>query len=176
MTYSIDYQKKRKYFYRFLIIIFLVDFGIALIIGNKDQLDDNKLLSLLIGLLGFTFVFYLFPLIIIYFNYLNRNKNYVLTVVNDSKMIYTDKRNRKEFLISDVKCLEMHLSKTVFENRMRWFFWDELFYYKVLLKKGDILIISCLLSDNIHQYFSKSQIKKVKRLFPIIKTEKTVKS
>ena len=171
MTYSLDTRRKRKYFYRFVTIILLVDIGIVLIVGNNNQLNNFKLINLLIGLLGFTLVFYLLPLIILYFNYLNTNKKDVLIVGEDSKIVYTNENQKKEFLISDVKSLEIHLSKTAYEKRMRWFFWDELFYHKLILKGGDSLIVSCLMSDDLHQYFSRNQMKRVKRLFPIIKTE-----
>lgn len=171
MTYSLDSQRKRKYFYRFVTIILLVDIGIVLIVGYNNQLDNAKFINLLIGLLGFTFIFYLLPLLILYYNYMNTNKDHVLIVKEDSKMIYTDEIQKKEFLISDVKSLEIHLSKTAFEKRMKWFFWDELFYYKINLKGGDTLIISCLMSEDLHKYFSGNQINKIKRLFPIVKTE-----
>ena len=170
MTYTVDTEKKKRYFYRFFIIILLVDIVIALIAANRNQLDNDKFVVVLFGMLAFTFIFYLGPLLILYINYLNANKRDILVITEDLKMILINDKSEQEFHLSDVQYLEFHLSKTAYEKRMKWFFWDELFYYRMILKNGNTVIISCLLSDDIHKHFSDTKIRRVMRLFPWIKT------
>ncbi|MEO0525906.1 MAG: hypothetical protein AAFZ89_01700 [Bacteroidota bacterium] len=173
IRYQIDFQKKRKYFYNFLLMGSIVDILIIASVAYFYKLSFSLSLKVFLGVVLLTFIIYILPLLLLYKNYLKYTGDSKLKISDDYQnpsFEFDFKWNTFFFKIEDISNIEVHMSYTMFEKRMRWFFWDELFYYVVFLKNGNSFIISCLICDDLLKYFPNVKVQRKKRLFPIILT------
>lgn len=161
-------NSKQIYFYRSLFLILVIDIFLVIIFSNINNFNGLKLAKLIISVLFFTMLFYLGPLIYLFLTYTRRNRNQVFEFTNNSEIVIKSGELIEKIPFSKIKNLEIHLSKTSYENRMKWLFWDELFYYQIVLKNGKKFVITCFVGDDIEKFFSKRKIKKIKRIFPNI--------
>lgn len=168
MVYKLNEGNKHIYFYRFVYTILIIDFVLIVIFSSINGYDAMNTIKLIIGTLLFTILFYLGPLVYLFFNYTKSNKNQEFQFIDNSELVIKIGKLKKTISFSDIKRLEIHVSKTAFENRMKWFFWDELFYYKLVLKNEEKIIITCYVGNDIEKYFKPKKIKKIERIFPKI--------
>ena len=82
------------------------------------------------------------------------------------KIKHFKKPETLEFDFEKILYIEKHVSITNYENRFRWFFWDDFFYYIIVLKSGIEIFVPCILCDNLEEVLSKD-FKKIKRFYPI---------
>jgi len=168
--FSLDSIKNKKYFYRPLIIILLFDIlGFVFIIFYK-KMDLQTSMIVFLGIILFSLVFYLIPLMLLFTNHTKNNKDFQLSIIeNDENNIFkfTNKNDRITFSESDVKKIVLHLTPPVYDDRTRWFFWDDYFYTKIITNENE-LKISCLLCDDFSKYISKEKIIKEKTFFPLL--------
>ncbi len=164
-TYSINFERKRKYFYNFLLMALFIDFLIVCLIAFTYNLSLNISMKVFFILFLLTLIFYIIPLVFLYINYMRYNKDSRLMIEN-SLMKFSSKRREIDFSITDVAYISIHMSVTLFEKRIRWFFWDELFYYKIHLENGSPILISCFLCDDLLKHFPNVEIQRKKQFFP----------
>jgi len=164
---------KKVYLYRFIGLILSIDFILILVLSSVSKTD--ALFKTIFVLLVWSLIFYMIPLLVLYFNYSRANKNSVLKLENDS-IIFKKAPNAEqvEFKLTDIDYVELNLSLPLYENRWRLFFWDEYYYSYVVLKNGDSLVITCLLFDNLESLLPLNLIKKRKRFFPLVKYKSTL--
>lgn len=133
-----------------------------------DYAFDVALSMFLILILIFGIMF-MFPLIYLYVDYKKNDKNLYFDVIKYNDFIYKKEFREIKFSGNDILKCEAFLTYSIYEGRIRWLFWDEYFYYKVSLKNGETLIITCLTFDKLESYLSKNLIHKKKVYFPYIR-------
>jgi len=172
--YNIDNKTKRKYFFNFIRSMLIIDFVIILTIFFIYKLSYENIMKIFLVLFFFTFIFYLLPLILLYLNYLKYNKKSEL-IINEDNSLNTFSFNdiKTTFLTSEIKEIRVHLSFPLFDKRMRWFYWDELFYYELILNNNTNIFISCLLCDDLSKHFPTAKILRKKRVIPIIRVPRS---
>ncbi|GEM_PF-5845437 len=167
--YSIDNRKRRKYFFNNIILVLIIDITITALMHFIYNLSFVVMIKTFLVLFVLTFLFYLLPLIILYLNYLKNNRSSKLIINQDNSLITFSFQNiETTFLFSDVKKIKVNLSFPLFDKRMRWFFWDELFYYELILNTNSSIFISCLLCNDLPKSLPSVEIQRIKRVIPII--------
>ncbi len=135
------------------------------------KLPFEVMVKIFLGIFLLTFLFYLLPLILLYLNYLKYNRKSKLVInENEEKSLVTFSFQDSEttFSSSEIKKIKIHLSFPLYNKRMRWFFWDELFYYEIILNTNKTIFISCLLCDDLSKHFLSTKIERKKRIMPFI--------
>ncbi len=155
-----------------LLLILIIDVSVVYLISMVHSLDKEKAYIVILGTIIFTAIFYLFPLLILILNYIIKNNKHQLVFNYNSNNelieIHYKKRGRKlSFKPNDIKVIESNLSITGYENRYKWFFWDEYFYQKLILNTGVEIFIPCILFDNFNEVVANKKHKKIRRSFPI---------
>lgn len=120
------------------------------------------------GVIIWSSIFYLVPLVFIHFSYYKTNKNSILTI-SEKRFLFSEKNELIEFGLNEIKKVVFNLSYTLYDRRFRWFFWDEYFYAQIYLKNGKNIFITCLLCDELETIIPLKLIRRKKRIFPIIK-------
>lgn len=166
---SVDLKKKKKYYYNFLFKYLLIN--ILTLIFLSCFFESTHILKVSFGLFGITSIWFVFPLLILYLNYMKYNKNDELIIRNGIELTLYDRKNKQSFRLNDIEVIEIHLPITLYQKRTTWLYWDELFYYNIIFKNGNTYPISCLLCDFIDD-LPKYRFQKIKRFFPIIKKVK----
>ena len=178
VRHKIDFKSKREYFYNFVISYFLINIILTTIFYFFHNASFLIFIKVLLSVFLFTSIFYLIPLIVIFRNYMKYNEHLELIIEDSDSYSVNLKNNLTETLTplmeSDIKLINSNLSYTLYDNRLRWFYWDELFYYELVLKTNERIFISCLLCDDIFEHIPNVKNQRIKRIFPIIKTDKTV--
>ncbi len=164
-TYSINFESRRKYFYNFLFMALFTDFLIIGLITFVYKLSFDIWMKILLMLFLWTLIIYILPLIFLHINYMRYNKGSKL-MIEDTLVKFYFKRRKIDFSITDVTYISINMSVTLFEKRIRWFFWDELFYYKIHLKNGSSILITCFLCDDLLKHFPNVEIRRKKQIFP----------
>jgi len=145
-----------------------LDILIILIFSFNNHLNQLILLALFVFVISF--VFYIGPLLFLFFNYYKENKDVKLLISNDSSADSSGSNEDSiiELSQSNILKIEKHLSYPSYDERMHWFFWDELFYYKIRFEDSTEVYVSCLLCDSLEVHFQNVPFEKVKRWFPSI--------
>lgn len=167
--YRINLLNGRGFYFilRPLLLIFVINTLLLYFINKAYELPQGKLEDLSLGLFLFTSFFYLLPHLILVINYGFGAKGGVLTAYeNGIDFNYTSNSKDIPFSIDEILSIEVHLSVTGYEQRFKWFFWDELFYYKVILKGGAELFIPCVVCDKLEDMID-FNFNRIKRLYPI---------
>lgn len=155
---------KKVYLYRSIAFMSVI----SLVIMFFISLYYKEISFITIVVLFFwTSLVYLMPLLILYFNYKNNNKNSILKIYNNT-ITFNNKTNEQSFKIDDINAVELNLSIPLYYNRWRLFYWDEFYYALILLKSGEELVITCLLCDELERYIPINLIKRRERVFPLI--------
>lgn len=161
----------RYFIVRPIVLIFIIEILIVFSIKWYYNISQDKFWNLFIGSFSFTFIFYLGPLLILIFNYILKNKRASLKIHFDKdipdKIEYLSRGRNIHFKVEDIQNIEWNMSITSYENRYKWFFWDEYFYYKIILKDGSQIFVPCILCDSIDEIFENNNLKKIKRYYPI---------
>ncbi|SDY05643.1 hypothetical protein SAMN05444411_1168 [Lutibacter oricola] len=171
--YKIDFDRKRKYFYNFLIYMFLIGISLPIIFYLIFDLSISVTIKMCLSFFLFTSVFYLIPLIVLFKNYTKHNKHFELIIEENEKYLINRKNTNLKSKInlpdSEIKIINSNLSYSLFDNRIRLLFWDELFYNELILKNNERIYISCLLCDELIEHFPNVKNNRIKRIFPNIK-------
>lgn len=121
-------------------------------------------------LLIFQSIFYFIPFIIISINYFLYSKKNELKY-NKDKFILKRLGKTTFFSIEDIEKVEYNCSYSLYYKRPRFFFWDEFFYYKIILNSGKKIIITCLNVNNLEGVVPEKNIIRKKSFLPLIKKE-----
>lgn len=155
---------KKIYLYRPLFLMLLTFIGVLSILFLKY--GEFSLIIFLVSL-SWTLVFFIFPLLILDFNYSKYNKNMVLNLSNTSICIRT-KSKKIAFELDDIDYVEFNLSVTSYYKHMGIAFWNEYYYVLIQLRGGEKYIITCLLCDELEDFIPTKLIKKRMRIFPLV--------
>lgn len=168
VIYSINHERKTKYLYRPLAQMIGLDILIILFFSFNKQLNQLILLALFVFVISF--VFYIGPLLLLFFTYYKENKDVTLLISNDSSR--DNSSSNEDSIIeldhSNILKIEKHLSHPSYDERMHWFFWDKFFYYKIRFEDSTELYVTCLLCDSLEVHFQNVPFKKIKRWFPAV--------
>ena len=160
------------YFYRALLFCTIIYIGIFIFALYQNNLNIAIKVMAVVSIWSLTV--YIIPLIYIQLNYYKKNKNSVLKI-NEKGISISRKNDLVKFEFSEIQKVEFNFSYPLYDKRFRWFFWDEYFYAEIHLKKGENLIITCLLFDKLETIIPSKLIKRKKRIFPYIKKENSEK-
>ena len=176
VKYKVDFKSKKKYFYNFIKYSFLVIIILSTIFYLFYKPSFEIFVKVFFSVFLFTSIFYLIPLIVLFRNYLKHNEHLELYIEDngDFKLIQKNKLtdSKKSLVESDINLINLNLSHTLYDKRMRLLYWDELFYYEIVLKTKEKIYISCLLCDELIEHFPNVKNNRIKRIFPNIKINK----
>lgn len=158
---------KKVFLYRYLLIIVLVNIGLFSFFFFKTS-SFKSTLNILGIILLFETIFYLIPLLILYFNYWNINKGVTLEVSNNS-FVYDDGKLKSSFTVDKIAEVELNLSGNLYDKFVRLFFWDEYYYADINLVNGENFYITCLLCNEIEELVPLDLIKRRRRILPLIR-------
>lgn len=159
-----DLPYKKVYLYRPLLL--MGGITILILIIGLFKTGEISLVALLILML-FSIIFFLVPILILYFNYKKFNKDMALHIANHHMTVETSSR-KSTFEPKDIDYVEFNLSFSLYTNRWRLFFWDEYYYALIKLKNGEMLVITCLLCDELVHLLPTELVKKRRRIFPLV--------
>ncbi len=161
----INLPNRKIYLLRFILIISIIASAIILFLlfTTTTHVFTTSVLVLLI----WTLIFYLIPLLILYFNYKKVNKDSVL-IIRDESISLEDKSTQETFTVNEIEFIELNMSIPLYNKRIRLFFWDEYYYALIKLKNGKILFVTCLLCDKLEEFLPEELFLRKERMFPII--------
>ena len=173
VKYKVDFKSKKKYFYNFFKYLFSIIILLSTVFYLLFKPSFEIFIKVFLSVFLFSSIFYLIPLILLFRNYLKYNEHLELVLGNNDKYILNLKNkltdSKISLLESNIKSINLNLSHTLYDKRMRLLYWDELFYYEIILKTNEKIFISCLLCDELIEYFPNVKNNRIKRIFPNIK-------
>ncbi|PTX60220.1 hypothetical protein C8N46_107227 [Kordia periserrulae] len=153
-----------------ILFITLIDFGVIFCVKMYYDMTVDQIKVVVFGLLLLSFIFYLLPLIILLLNYFIKNKGASIKIIYSNNSVcraeYSRAGKKVEFNTAEINKIECNFSVTSFENRMKFFFWDEYFYYVIILKDNSRVFIPCILCDQIEEIFTSIKFIRIRRYFP----------
>jgi hypothetical protein len=170
MKNSIQITQNNKFNFFYSIIIKVILIYIAVIIFYMFYKSPNTSQMLLPSVILFIYMssFILFPLLILYINHFNNNKNDILIYDSENKNFKFCGNSKYEFNSDDIDQVIYKMSYAAYEKRINWLFWDKYFYVVIVLKNSSKIILSCLLVPSDMDLFPIEKIVREKKLFPII--------
>tara|TARA_R100000306_G_scaffold61690_3_gene65042 strand:- start:1753 stop:2292 length:540 start_codon:yes stop_codon:yes gene_type:complete len=173
-TYKIDFKSIKKHLISPLIKILVIDLVVVTILAFSYKVDYETIAVLIVGLIGCSGVFFIIPLIFLYYNYMRCNNNCELHFVYNGteplQLKYLSPDKTYTFHEDQISKIKSNLSYTEYENRMSWFFWDYLYSYnELILVNGSNIIISSLLCDRLFIHLKENKVEKIKRILPKIR-------
>lgn len=162
----INLPNRKVYLLRFVLIITIIASAIILFLlfTTRTYVFTTSVLVLLV----WTLIFYLIPLLILYFNYKKVNKDSVL-IIKDEFISFENKSSQEIFTVNEIEFIELNMSIPLYNKRIRLFFWDEYYYALIKLKNGEILFVTCLLCDKLEEFFPEELFLRKERLFPLVR-------
>lgn len=163
-------NNKKKYFYFPILKGMIIDVLLIIIFFlYKKNIDIGVLKHMLITAFLFSLFLYKIPLLIILINYLKYSESKDFYIIKEeNKIIFKFPKKKEDFFYSDIKNIETYLPIPKYEKRMTWLFWDNCFYYKIILKNNKSYYITCLNCDNLFDFIPDEKNIRKKWLFPII--------
>ena len=168
MIFKITKRDKNIYFYKPIILGFLLDIILAL--GFTYYKDANLImfLKLLLGILiGQSFLFNI-PLLIFFYYYMKKDRSTEFEIENNGENFnYQNSKVKISFTENDIKEVVFHLSPPLYDERATWLYWDDYFYSEIITTKG-VFKIGCLVINNLIDYINDEKIVRKKVYFPLI--------
>ena len=171
---EIIYFKNRsgKFFYYPMIFCIFIDivliFGLCLF---EENFSINMAISIFWPVFIFSLLLYLVPLLIVFFNhwYYSRNTRISMEVIDD-ETIFTLKFAKRNVMLEykNLSRIELMLSYPRYDKRVSWMFWDNYYYFIIVMKDGKSYPISCLICGDLLKYISREKITNTRIMFPII--------
>lgn len=140
--------------------------NITVIIISLFLFPKWDLMNILIITLVFSIKFYL-PFLILVTNYVFNDSK--LDLKKNSQFLELQyKEVRRQVYKKDILRLEIYESIPRSQDRFSFFFWDRLFYYKLVLSDGSSFLISCFSCDDLENFCSSIKVKKIGKFFPLL--------
>ncbi|SHJ59643.1 hypothetical protein SAMN04488007_0826 [Maribacter aquivivus] len=171
---EIIYVKNRSGNFFYYPMIFCIFIDIVLIIGLcffEEIFSISIAISMFWSIFIITFLLYLGPLLIVFFNhwYYSRNTGISMEVIDD-EIIFTFKFAKRSVMLEykNVSRIELMLSYPRYDGRVSWMFWDNYYYFIIVMKDGKSYPVSCLICGDLLKYISREKITNTRIMFPII--------
>jgi hypothetical protein len=169
-------NKSDKYFIYPLLLCVLIDTIISYgFYRFKDDVSFELSLNIFKTLFVFSSILYKIPLILIFLNHQRHNSKKSLSLINkngEKSFIIRSPKETIELSYEKIERIDSFLSFPRFDKRMSWMFWDNFFYYRIVMSDGVNHPISCLICDNLFLHIEEEKNVRHKILFPIIFRER----
>lgn len=173
MRESIEFKNNyNKFFLVPMLFCVFIDFiltvGMYFMVGD---LSFNKSFKIFSYAFLFSALLYKIPLIIIFLNHYFQNKGIEFSVIKENGEIDFElnlPKAKTTILYNDIMNIECYLSFPRFDQRMSWLFWDNYFYYKIVLNNGETIPISCLKCEKLFEHIPVDKRIRNKSFYPII--------
>ena len=155
MVCKISRASRLKYFIVPMIVQLILTLIIVVIIFfASENVDSVRFVKGWVSILSYIMLLLYIPLIIFYYNYSKINKGATF-IIDSSQEIYEYQKENERILFKrqDIDKIEVHVSIPSYHNRIIWLFWQDFFYSSIQLKNGKNVIITCLMCDNLIDYF-----------------------
>jgi len=168
-TYKVSLKRAFLISLSDIILFFLIIIASCVLFFNAAITVENlglggKLTFIFIGLF-FTLYVGLYPLLI-YWSYYQHDKDIMLTIDREhNEVVYQNKTTIKQILMEDIVRLEQYysLSKNL-----------KMQYYKLILKDGSQIVLTCLLNTMLWKKFDNIPFERiVENYLWLLKKEKT---
>jgi hypothetical protein len=155
-------NNNRYYLYRPIVIIIILTIIISFIVGYDTSLERIIDIAFVVFIWGV--ICSILPMLILFINYSNENKNSSL-IINNGYFEFSKNKQLIKFSASDIKEVELNLSLNLYYNELTLFLWDEYYYTVIKLKNGENCIITCLLCNELEKHIPNQLIKRKRRIF-----------
>ena len=147
-------------------IVAIVSYILPLAIRDFDYQDFNGFLKVFLITLLTVSIITLIPLIILYLNYyIKDSRTELLIEKNGNEFNYQNDNINIKFSKYEIEKVIRHINSRKKRKTYPWVFWDELFYYEIVLPNTSIKV-SCLVIDNLKQHISKDKYEEQSHFFP----------
>lgn len=171
IEYKLNQTSRWVYFYKILLqTIFLTIFA-SYLSFEYYGLENNILLTYLLGGVLPWFLIFGLPLLLLYFIHLKHSKNLVFKQ-NGNLFHYSNHFQSVEFYLDDIKEIELWLTPPAYDKRIDWQFFGKYHFTKIHTKQNQIINISCLVFDKTKETFPKELISRKKKLLPFVGVNK----
>lgn len=166
-------KNRKKYFDKLVTIYhsgaFLLTILILFFKTESIENFDYKLLVFMVFFMQiFIFIVFTTPMLILKINYEKHNKDIDFKMdLPNQKFIITNKINGfvMDILFDDI--VEIHRIESYNKSFIHIGYMD-FFYYELVLKTGESVVITCFLSDNLEKFIHVNKLKVIKKFFPYI--------
>lgn len=168
--YRLNKEDTRKYLHKVLLQLFVYFVILLGVFVTYKGINDFSLIVEIIGIVLIVWgILFIFPLLLLYFNHRFYSKSIVLTYNEfENKLIYHSSKKEFTFTIDDIEKVELYLTPNAYEKFIDWQYFGKYHYSKIYTKTNDVIIISCLVCDEIEDIIPEKLIKKKKKYIPIV--------
>lgn len=160
--YRLNLRDQLRTLYFWLITTVGLAIVLFLFIDETDSLR-NILMYILV-----LFVIFVFPGIILYFQYLFFSR--IEVIIDDNTEVISVRKGTycKTFSYGEIISIHKVSSYPEAEKRIHWMATDSFFYFRIKMKNQSEIIVTSLMTHKLHIGGLKMQLEKI--LFPIIPT------
>ena len=139
-----------------------------LILLFKGFFDFFTTILFFLGCHLFVFIFISLPLIVLYLNYKKYNRNWAVKIdLPNQKIQIVDSIKNEELQVKFEEIKKIY--KVVSYNKSAIHFgYMDFFYYELVLKSNERLIITCLVNEDLDKYIHQDKFKLVSKFSPYI--------
>jgi len=153
-----------------LIKLFLIN---AIVLGGLwwyvGPLSGVVFAKIIMGTWIYCAIVFVTPLLILFFNHKTKAKGMAIFLEKVVNVLIFDLKGIKSTVaIDDIKEITICMSPPVFDKRIDWMMWGIYSYSKFELKDGNIVVVSCLVWDNVEEVLPPSLIRRKKVWFPMM--------
>ncbi|MBS1581999.1 MAG: hypothetical protein JST66_07365 [Bacteroidetes bacterium] len=140
--------------FKSVLICVIILAGYVILLGNSESDKARfvvRFVSIAYGLL-------MIPQIVLHVKYMLDNSKYRVEADNGRVRIKRHVAGPLELVIGaeDIVSVTLYGVPAVVEDRTRWFPWDEYYYWIILCKNGECLVVNSVLIDDISTVLSTS--------------------
>jgi hypothetical protein len=170
---SLKMKNRKKYFDHKVLLFHGVAFFLAVLVvffATKDiqDFDFMMLFFLIVGMQFFVFMILTLPMLILKWNYEKHNKHLDFKMdLPNQKFLITNQNDGFVLQIPYEDIVEIHRIESHNKSFIHSGYMD-FFYYELVLKSEESVVITCFLSDNLEKFLHFNKLKIITKSFPYI--------